>query len=760
MTILSFTGLNVVQGSTILSFTGLNVIAPRSTIISVSGAVAGGTITVNTSGEVDLTGVTINSLVYAGLTLADVTVIDADTLTATLPLSGFDILAANDLVLTADSLVSPAYSLQLTPKLGQAVASTVNYADLHPDSPLSGVVAYADFAIGDVIECNLVTSDANDGAYTVVVDSDGLVTITGSASDPDDQLVTFALHNVSESYLRSNESVWTFEAVKINTPATGLPAITGTATQGATLTATLGTLSDDNGITEVSNQWLRDNVIISGATASTYVLTQDDVGSVIKVRTSFVDDDGFSEGPFTSAGTSAVLDEIAPVITLNGASSITHAHGTTYTDAGATANDSNDGDLTSSIVVTGSVNSNAVGTYTLNYNVSDAAGNAATQVSRTINVTDQALPSITLVGASTINLSLNQPYIESGATASDAVDGNLTDFIVTTGVVDTGSAGTYTRTYTVQDAAGNSAQATRTINVSVDAELPVITLIGDATVTHPQGTPYTELGATATDTIDGDLSADIVTTGANFNVNTVGTYTVRYNVADSAGNNAVEVTRTVNVTDQAAPTITLINGATFRINVGETFSDPGATASDNNDGDLTADIVISGDTVDTNTIGSYVITYTVSDAAGNQTSVNRTVIVEAVVVVTPLTQLLTPENLSLDIVGEPGTTIKLFTQSKNRFSVLLKINDEPVDLSVFSRLVLKLDALVSIDSDDDAGLDWSNGDGEIILDIGSYLSGKGSIETTLLAYRSGVNAPHVLWHPSLASKLRIEKIEL
>mgnify|MGYP000123785757 CR=1 FL=1 len=125
-----------------------------------------------------------------------------------------------------------------------------------------------------------------------------------------------------------------------------------------------------------------------------------------------------------------------------------------------------------------------------------------------------------------------------------------------------------------------------------------------------------------------------------------------------------------------------------------------------------------------------------------------------------MTQILTPENLSLDVVGEPGTTIKLFTQSNNRFSVLLKISDETVNLSVFNRMVLKLDADTSIDSVTDSGIDWSNGGGEIVLDIGSYLAGKGSVETTLCAYREGVNAPYVLWHPSLASKLRIEKIEL
>ena len=65
-------------------------------------------------------------------------------------------------------------------------------------------------------------------------------------------------------------------------------------------------------------------------------------------------------------------------------------------------------------------------------------------------------------------------------------------------------------------------------------------------MTLRRGDTYTELGATATDAEDGDLTASIVITG-NVNADVVGTYTVRYNVTDSAGNAAAEVTRTVRV---------------------------------------------------------------------------------------------------------------------------------------------------------------------------------------------------------------------
>lgn len=81
-----------------------------------------------------------------------------------------------------------------------------------------------------------------------------------------------------------------------------------------------------------------------------------------------------------------VADTTKPVITINGSSNVTLTVGDAYSDAGATATDNIDGNLTSSIVTTGSVNTNSAGTYLIRYNVSDAAGNAADQKTRTVTV--------------------------------------------------------------------------------------------------------------------------------------------------------------------------------------------------------------------------------------------------------------------------------------------------------------------------------------------------------------------------------------
>ncbi|MFV9549561.1 immunoglobulin-like domain-containing protein [Algibacter sp. PT7-4] len=326
-------------------------------------------------------------------------------------------------------------------------------------------------------------------------------------------------------------------------------------------------------------------------------------------------------------------DVVAPVITLNGASAVDLNLGDIYTEEGATATDNIDGDITASIVIGGNVvDTNTAGTYVVTYNVSDAAGNAAPQVERTVNVIpDTTAPVITLVGSSPININVGGVYTEEGATATDNIDGDVTASIVIGGdVVDTNTAGTYVVTYNVSDTAGNAAlQVERTVNVVPDTTAPVITLNGASAVDLNLGDIYTEEGATATDNIDGDITASIVIGGDIVDTNSANTYIVTYNVVDNSGNNAVEVTRTVNVLpDTTAPIISLLGASVINLNVGDVYTELGATATDNIDGDITASIVIAGDVVNTNIAGSYNVTYNVSDAAGNlATEVSRSVIV-------------------------------------------------------------------------------------------------------------------------------------
>ena len=92
-----------------------------------------------------------------------------------------------------------------------------------------------------------------------------------------------------------------------NSPATGAPAITGTAQVGGTLTADTSGIADEDGLTNVSftYQWLADGSEISGATSSTYTLTDSDEGRAIMVEVSFTDDADNDE-TLTSGATDAV----------------------------------------------------------------------------------------------------------------------------------------------------------------------------------------------------------------------------------------------------------------------------------------------------------------------------------------------------------------------------------------------------------------------------------------------------------------------
>jgi putative cell wall-binding protein len=164
------------------------------------------------------------------------------------------------------------------------------------------------------------------------------------------------------------------------------------------------------------------------------------------------------------------------------------------------------------------------------------------------------------------------------------------------------------------DGAGNQS-AIYWDTIYVDTTAPVITLLGSETITLEVGERYNDPGALAEDYYDGDLNERIIVTNS-VNPNILGTYTVVYNVADSAGNNAQEVVRTVHVVDTTPPVIHLNGEPDIYIELGSEYNDPGASARDNYNGDLTYKIRVDG-TVDTGSAGTYIIRYNVTDNNGN-----------------------------------------------------------------------------------------------------------------------------------------------
>ena len=159
--------------------------------------------------------------------------------------------------------------------------------------------------------------------------------------------------------------------------------------------------------------------------------------------------------------------------------------------------------------------------------------------------------------------------------------------------------------------------------------------------------------------------------------------------------------------DTTAPVITLTGDLVMELTVGDTYTDPGFSASDDTDGDLTSSVVVAGDTVDTNAAGQYIVTYNVSDAAGNAAAeVTRTVNVSA-----PAAPALLELQGIIDFKGSSGTNGK---------AIHLVALGEIADLSAYA-------IAISTNGDGDLTADYtlsgsaSNGDNILLAREPAYM---------------------------------------
>ncbi len=175
--------------------------------------------------------------------------------------------------------------------------------------------------------------------------------------------------------------------------------------------------------------------------------------------------DNLSITATTTATTTPVASSSAPVITLNGSSTMNVAVHTSFTDPGATATDDVDG--TVAVAATGTVDIDVVGGYAIIYTAVDSHSNVAT-TTRIVNVVatstaTSSSPIVTLNGSSSVSVMVNTEFVDPGATATDDIDGTLT--VVATGTVNTNLIGDYTLTYSATDSHGNVGSTTRTVRV-------------------------------------------------------------------------------------------------------------------------------------------------------------------------------------------------------------------------------------------------------------------------------------------------------
>ena len=269
-----------------------------------------------------------------------------------------------------------------------------------------------------------------------------------------------------------------------------------------------------------------------------------------------------------------------------------------------------------------------VGTYNVKYSAQHGIFKASKD--HTIIVQDTVAPTIELKSDPEYFTSPVEAYVEEGFTATDNYDGDITANVVSEekdGIV----------TYTVSDSSGNTTTVEREI-VYKDIVAPVITLNGGTNTVCYTGSPFVEPGYSATDNVDGDISGNVSRRGS-VNENEPGAYTLIYDVSDSS-NNLVMVERTVIVKDAESPSIYLNGDRTMYLEVGSTYEEAGFSAWDTTDGELTSQVSVSSD-LDTNKMGLYTISYTVTDSTGYTSSVKRYIYVYQ-------KQELDPENIPTD----------------------------------------------------------------------------------------------------------------
>lgn len=231
--------------------------------------------------------------------------------------------------------------------------------------------------------------------------------------------------------------------------------------------------------------------------------------------------------------------------------------------------------------------------------------------------------SIELDGTSGMKLEYGEQFVDPGYRAVLRgsrfwTEGVPMEIPVTcTGDLHTEKVGKYAIEYYAQ-VHGLSAAATRTIRV-VDTECPVISLTPDLADLEPAPV-YKEAGFRAIDNYDGDITDQVV--------RTVEEGKVTYAVLDSSGNPAYAI-RDIPVYDITPPVIELAGGKDVTLTIGTLYEEPGYTAVDNHDGDITELVEVDEVEIDRFHPGEYTVHYRVADSKENETDVARHITVKA-----------------------------------------------------------------------------------------------------------------------------------
>ena len=212
------------------------------------------------------------------------------------------------------------------------------------------------------------------------------------------------------------------------------------------------------------------------------------------------------------------------------------------------------------------------------------------------------------------------------------MDGDITNQVLVSGEVDSSKSGNYSLFYSVTDQAGNMSDLLkRTVIVSssvTDNVRPQLVLFGPSISYLMINEFYFEPGYQAFDDQDGDITSKVELMGY-VNSSKEGEYELKYSVKDSSGNSSGTFKRLIKVSpfDMVSPKLSLRGSSVISLALGESFLDPGFEANDNKDGNVTSSVVVEGEVI-TSKEGTYMLSYSVKDDAGNISEVlTRTVVV-------------------------------------------------------------------------------------------------------------------------------------
>jgi len=239
-------------------------------------------------------------------------------------------------------------------------------------------------------------------------------------------------------------------------------------------------------------------------------------------------------------------------------------------------------------------------------------------------------------------------YHDGGATAIDDIDGVIPVTVTLPANLQSGKIhiipGVYTVVYTAVDKAGNKSTATRTVVVLKDTTYPVISFSKPSpmTITDVEILNKEDFEPHVTDENSWGPRAELRNLTTNFSDDAFlhfgfdygnflnpkykprhpGTYTFQYRASDKAGHKTIAKFIII-VKDTSAPNVSLKGNKLITLQVGDTYEESGVNMYDNNT--KVTPILTTKGSVDTSKVGTYTITYTATDSAGNTTSVKRVV---------------------------------------------------------------------------------------------------------------------------------------